>query len=824
MYISLIYITHYQLQPVATIDAGDMGLMKTTEDQVDKETANKRDRDATPAGDRGDIGHPWMSSTEEAELEVANSRMRSRQRKRESAPPCSPETSSQSTSELSSSAKSPEADLAGRSSAKLTRANVELLQKSLKATESNDVLAEGDTDIRHQTLGDTVTYWKALCRQAAGRQASRKQPRHVLPERTDTMTADGEVENVATTPLTRSKSAPQPRELTDGTRDTRSVLRVVTLSSAMLENAKKPTHRFVEALPKQSLPSRSVMRHSMPRRSSDIVADESRLLSEAGLLNVITLNISAVVGGKKTPTGQVPVICGGIKPVKPARDAEKDVRIRCAPVVVSRKDGDSLKESGTSSDESTFNNKITLMLPTVPCNSVMSDSPNEMLTAQPSTDAALDTMVRARGSEKPDRGRKNGKRAKQTVSFSTSQLFEGRSSFPVLQKTSDYDDNFRERAVAQKREKPPTCHLPNASAQGSSEDSITSGQANTSQNNPQTTRQTYRVDRFSVDVDRQFIHREPAPMFESLFPNLCGENVTTNNESLLSSDNFSENVCEENPPFLTGSVNLPVSLGNPWRDTLLPKTEVTMVRALRQRPRSSSEDTTISLYGTSKASVIDSFADDAIFDRPPEVISLKSCNLEAVPEQENEAKQNKTTDEIAVKKDGRKDPRQKVEIPRQCAPEAAARDKAGAHLLGELPAAVESGESKLPPYMVLPDDKCMFRAIAKSAAATEAVLSRNCLQHRPFQANVRDIIETFYELSEEIARGRETECATQPGPETRFPPEGRSGALPANSSPLDNVGINRQGFRSRVTASPYPFYGTLPPASESSETDSTSGP
>ena len=803
-----------------TVDAGDAAFVKTTEDRVDKETADKLDRDATPAGDRGDIGHPWTSSKEDTELEVANSRMRSRQRKREAILSCSPETSSQSTSEPSSSAKSPEADLAGRSSAKLTRANVELLQKSLKATERNHVLAEGDTDIRHQTLGDTVTYWKALCHQAAGRQASRKPQRHVLPERPDTATAAAEVEIVATTPLTRSKSAPQPREQTDESRDTRSVLRVVTLSSAMLENAKKPTHRFVEALPKQSQPARSVLRHSMARKSSDVFADESRLLSEAGLLNVITLNLSAVVTGKKTPTGQVPEICGGIKPMKPARDAEKDVRIRCAPVVVSRKDGDNLKEGGSSSDESSFNNKITLVLPTVPCNSVMSDSPNEM--AQSSPDAALDTLVRGRGSEKPERGRNNGKRAKQTVSFSTSQRSEGISSFPVLQKTSDgyYDDNFRERDVAQIREKPPTCHLPNASAQGSSDDSLTSGQANTSRNNPQTTGQMSRVNRFSVDVDRQFIHREPAPMFDSLFPMLYAENVRTNSKSQLNNDNFSEEVCEEKP-FLTGSVNIPVSLGNPWRDTLLPKTEMTMIRMLRQRPRSSSEDTTISLYGTSKASVIDSFADDAIFDRPPEVISLKSGNLEAVQEHENESKQNKTTDEIAVKKDGSKDPgkTQNVKITRQGAPEAAAHDKAGAHLPGELPAGEGSDESKLPPYMVLPDDKCMFRAIAKSAAATEAVLSRNCLQHRPFQANVRDIIETFYELSEEMARGRESERATQPGPEMRFPLEGRTGAAPAISSPLDTVAINGQGFR----YSPYPFYGTLPPATESSETESTSG-
>jgi len=738
-----------------------------------------------------------------------------KKRKREAVLSCSPETSSQSTSEPSSSAKSPQADLAGRSSAKLTRANVELLQKSLKATERNDVLAEGDTDIRHQTLGDTVTYWKALCRQAAGRQANRKPQRHVLPERPDTATVAAEVDTVGTTPLTRSKSAPQPREQTDESRDTRSVLRVVTLSSAMLEDAKKPTHRFVEALPKQSLPARSMLRHSMARKSSDVVADESRLLSEAGLLNVITLNLSAAVAGKKTPTGQVPEICGGIKLVKSARDAEKDVRIPCAPVVVSRKGGDNLKESGTSSDELTFNNKITLVLPTVPCNSVMSDSPNEVA----SPDAALDALVHARGPEKAERDRKNGKRAKQTVSFNTSQRSEGRSSFPVLQKTSDgyYDDNVRERAVAQIREKPPTCHLPNASAQGSSDDSLPSGQANTSQNNPQTTGQMSRVDRFSVDVDRQFIHREPAPMFDSLFPILYAENVTTNNDTQLRNDNFSEEVCEENA-LLTGSVNLPVSLGNPWHDTLLPKTEMTMVRTLRQRPRSSSEDTTISLYGTSKASVIDSFADDAIFDRPPEVISLKSCNLEAVPEHENESKQNKTTDEIAVKKAGSKDPGQNVKTQRQRAPEADAHDKAGARLPGELPS-VESGESKLPPYMVLPDDKCMFRAIAKSAAATEAVLSRNCLQHRPFQANVRDIIETFYELSEEMARGRETERANQPGPETRFPPEGRPGAAPAISSPLDTVAINGQGFR----PSPYPFYGTLPPTSESSETESTSG-
>ena len=852
-------------------DAGDVGLPKADQDAIDKEAAEKREQELRATqrtGDCGDTCHPWARRTEGGtEQEAAGSRSPSRQPPDEAATPGTADTSSQLSSEFSSSVKSRDtgAQYPPGSSAELTRENVERLQQSLEASERQDLLTEDSNDIQLKSLSKAVTYWKAVCREAPGCQAASKltpqRRRSSRPQRTPAattaMAADIRRLRIGTA-LMRSKSAPQPRAPNDSGRDAYRPLRVIELAPTLVDDGKTPRRRFTKNdSPGRYLPSRPLLRHSavgVTPNVSEGVTDEYRLLSQEGLLNVLTLNHRDIIDKPAMQPCPKPCVVGS-SAVNVPSSPTKPVPVEETPRNVNMNTG--------MINESKFRDELTVTLPTVPCNSVMSDSLNDVFVPHPVSDAALEIMLRTRQPDNPTRESNNGKRARQSVSFDLNPLpkakpvltgREAKAPLPCLRRATEdravgealfetsavdglnktpsaqrrnvsvferYDDAIRRHALAQLRVDTPAGRVPPLAPRVSPDGSATAEHVNTSpcklSTEEHTNGQTHRLGRHHVGDARKSGCGECLPFAHSSYLTRGQQNVNTNNES-LNRDNFSEAALEESL-VLDGCTDLSVSQGQRWRNCGLMKTDFATATKSRQRQHSESLDTTASVLGSSKTSVIDSFADDALLDHPPEVIVPKTIKLAAFPEQDKEP--NNDNDKTILQPVGS----QKMTIP-----ESTVIVKDDKYHVGQLVAIAETGSQQLPYYMVLPNDKSMFRAIVKSAAATEAFMLRHCLQERPFQANVRDIIETFYELSAEMARGNQTGRAIQAATtapvsgQKRIPLEGRRESPAACSTPLEAVSVRGQGLRPRNTVTSQTILGTFPHVPQGPGPDTTAGP
>ena len=792
--------------------AGDIEQEKAGEVNIDKENDDVETNVIKTTDDRGDARHPLIGA-------------HSRRHSADTASSGGSDSSLLCSSGLSRSVncRDRESCEAVGSSAALTRENVALLQQSLEESARHGLGKEGSAINRRQSLSDAVAYWKAVCRDAPGCQAvpylspRQRVRRSDTPEENtvvveaDVGTGKSDTRREATpkaaTILARSKSAPLQIEPPVGiVHDATYPVRVIDLMPQAMEGVDPLCRDMSEHVaPAQSMPSRPALKHipaGVPRNVAECACEEHRLLAQAGLLNVLTLQIpnskhvskGRMVADYATvnePNTAIPGLCSANTPhAGQTTPVGKEADPRSA--------GASSKQGLRTSIaiESTFHagkaakllsrSELTVILPTVPFSSVVSDSLNDIVPLQQNQDSSLGLVPRARQSENLQTDSIIPKLANRSVSFdlnslpkarSLSVVREAKASLPRIRRASESRviiNSIMDTSKADTLNNPANEFRRNGSFAEYSGDatnlldiaqlrlpttrhgcnndlaeylSTASGKPSTdvAYGNHQATGITSFQWRPRADIGKQFGNWEGLLPFQLPLVNRSVRNPKSNVVS-FNDDNFSEAVCDENV-YLDRCVDFSTSQDQRWSFSRLIKKDVSRVEKQLHYPPSESLDTTASLFGSSKASVIDSFADDVIFDQPSEAMPLGTDKLETVPEQDNETNWNND----AATRDGNEITNCAAPAQLRRMPELAIAVDEDAKPGGELVSIAHANAQKMLP--LLSDDRRMFRAIAKSAAATEAVMSRHCLQERPFHANVRDIVETFYELNAEIARG-----------------------------------------------------------------------
>ena len=792
--------------------AGDIEHEKVGEENTDKENRGEEMKVIETADDRGDAHHPWIGG-------------RSRRHSSDSASSGCSDSSSLCSSGLSRSFNSGDCTSRvafGSSGAALTRENVQLLQQSLEENARHGLGKEGSSINRRQSLSDAVAYWKNVCRDAPGCQAvSYLSPRrHVRGSKTpeektavvvETEVATGQsdtrmvVTPKAATMLARSKSAPlQIEPPLDIVHDATYPVRVIDLMPQAMEGVVPLGRDMSENVaPTQSMPARPALKHipaGVPRNITEGACEEHRLLAQAGLLNVLTLQIpnsKQVSKGRMVseyatvddPKNAIPEVCTANTPHAGQTShvgKETDPRSTGA----SLKQGlpttvaiESPLHAGKAA-KSVFRNELTVILPTVPFSSVVSDSLNDTVTPQPNQENhQCDSII--------------AKLANRSVSFdlnslpksiSLSVVREAKSPLPCIRRASESHvfiksmleasnpDTFDNPANEFRRNgsfaeySGDAAHLyelahlrlPTTRHGGNNDPSenlsTTSGKPSTdvAYGNHQETGITSFQWRPRAYIGKQFGTWEGVLPFQ--LPSVHRSVRSPNSKVVpFNEDNFSQDVCDESG-YVDGCVDFSTSQEQRWSFSRMIKKELSRTEKQLHHPRSESLDTTASLFGSSKASVIDSFADDVIFDQPSEAMPLVADKLETVPELDNDTNWNNDP----ASGDGNDITKCTALSQLRRMPELATPLDEDAKTVGELLSASHVDVQKIPHHPLMSDDRRMFRAIAKSAAATEAVMSRHCLQERPIHANVRDIVETFYELNAELARGNPPKmCAGQ---------------------------------------------------------------
>ena len=776
--------------------AGDIEHEKVGEENIDKENYGDQAKVIETADDRGDGHQPWIGG-------------RSRRHSADTTSSSCSDSSSLCSSGLSRSFNSGDCTSRvafGSSGAALTRENVQLLQQSLEESARQGMGKEGVTINRRQSLSDAVANWKNVCRDAPGCQAvSYLTPRRrvcgsktpeektVVVVETEVATGKSDTRMVVTpkaaTMLARSKSAPlQIEPLLDIVHDATYPVRVIDLMPQAMEGVVPlRTDMSENVAPTQSMPARPALKHipaGVPRNITEGACEEHRLLAQAGLLNVLTLQIpnsKPVSKGRMVtdyatvddPKNAIPEVCGANTPhAGQTSHVGKEADPRSA--------GASLKQGlpttvaiesplhAGKAAKSVFRNELTVILPTVPFSSVVSDSLNDTVPPQPNQEnQQCDSII--------------AKLANRSVSFdlnslpksrSLSVVREAKSPLPCIRRASESrvfiksmleasnPDTFDNPASEFRRNGsfaeysgdathlyelahlrlPTTRHGGNNDPAEYTSNASCKTLTDVAHVNHQATGITSFQWRPRAYIGKQFGTWEGVLPFQ--LPSVHRRVRSPNSDVVpFSEDNFSEVVCDA-----SGCVDFSTSQEQRWSFSRMIKKELSRTEKQLHHSRSESLDTTASLFGSSKASVIDSFADDVIFDQPSETMPPVADKLETVPEHDNDTNWNVDP----ASGDGNDITKCTALGQLRRMPELVDED---AKHDGELLSVSHVDVQKIPHHPLMSDDRRMFRAIAKSAAATEAVMSRHCLQERPIHANVRDIVETFYELNAELARG-----------------------------------------------------------------------
>ena len=774
--------------------AGDIEHEKVGEVNLGKENHDDEAKVIETTDERGDARHPWIGN-------------RSRRHSSDSASSGCSDSSSLCSSGLSRSFNSGDCTSRvafGSSGAALTRENVQLLQQSLEESARQGMGKEGVTINRRQSLSDAVANWKTVCRDAPGCQAvSYLSPRrHVRGSKTpeektavvvETEVATGQsdtrmvVTPKAATMLARSKSAPlQIEPPLDIVHDATYPVRVIDLMPQAMEGVVPLcTDMSENVAPTQSMPARPALKHipaGVPRNITEGACEEHRLLAQAGLLNVLTLQIPAskqVSKGRTVsdyatvddPNNAIPDVCTANTPhAGQTPHVGKETHPRST--------GASLKQGlpttialesplhAGKAAKSVFRNELTVILPTVPFSSVVSDSLNDTVPpnqenqqcdsiiaklANRSVSLDLNSLPRARSlsvvreakSPLPCIRRASESRVfiKSMLEASNPDTFDNPASeFRRNGSFAEYSGDASHLYELAHLRLPTTRNGCNNDPSEYTSNASCKPSTDVAHGNDQTTGLTSFQWRPRTYIGKQFGTWEGVLPFQ--LPSVHSRVLSPNSNVVpFNEDNFSEVVCDA-----SGCVDFSTSQEQRWSFSRMTKKELSRTEKQLHHPRSESLDTTASLFGSSKASVIDSFADDVIFDQPSETMPLVADKLETVPEHDNETNWNNDP----ASGDGNDITKCTALGQLRRMPELVDED---AKHDGELVSASHVDVQKIPHHPLMSDDRRMFRAIAKSAAATEAVMSRHCLQERPIHANVRDIVETFYELNAELARG-----------------------------------------------------------------------